>query len=256
MFGVKDSKLITELYSKRNTSLPVGQVALTSDPTKLNKQLQESLAQSGEWVDLRLEVFDAVDREGLEVSRNTETSGIDFLESEAENPLLLKDASFDGTKGELIFIRSNGQKFVISGFLTLSDFGTGPEGPRGLPGNDGKDAHDGDDGDDGDDGCPGEQGPKGDIGPEGIDGDDGKRGPPGDIGKIGEQGEQGEVGPIGRQGDDGARGMPGLSCSAEGEDGESSLTGPQGAAGVSPIFSVVIAADYPENNVMVWGIPE
>ena len=129
---------------------------------------------------------------------------------------------FDDETGILSLTLSNSNILNISGFMTPSNIGVGPQGPRGPKGDTGKSGRNGRDGINGTVGC---QGPKGDYGP------------------IGPEGPQGPAGPVGPEG-------------PEGPEGQTGPQGPAGLDGASPIFFSSSGNAYEKisgGRTMQWG---
>lgn len=108
----------------------------------------------------------------------------------------LVSGRFDSMTGALTLELSNKSTITISGFLTETSIGEGPQGiqgPQGAPGVNGRN------GLDGRPGIAGCIGPKGDPGPQGRTGPAGPIGPGGE-GSLGPEGPAGPTGPSGLDG--------------------------------------------------------
>jgi len=250
MKGIKESKLLSNLYEGNDHSVPVGKNILTNTASQVDKKLLPHSSGSP-LTSLHMEQFDVFgdDRESKAAKRNVNTDTVDFNTREVKNDGLLVEAAFESKDGTLNLVRRNGEVVQIKDFLIQSDFGRGPTGPRGERGNDGDDGDTGDDGPDGAVGCEGPPGPLGLPGEQGDPGEDGIQGRKGPMGPEGDVGIQGPVGEKGRYGHEGARGQPGPECIG-GEDG------PAGPAGATIESTVIISESNPGGNAVIWGKPE
>jgi hypothetical protein len=112
---------------------------------------------------------------------------------DAINDSGLVSGRFDDSTGTLVLTLVNGTLLKVSGFMTQSAIGTGPEGQPGIGGQDGTDGLMGTDGDQGQQGCQGPAGRAGATGPRGQQGIQGPAGDPGPEGPRGDQGLDGVV---------------------------------------------------------------
>lgn len=250
MNGVKESKLLSDLYEGHDHNVPVGKNILTNTASQVDKKLLPHSSGSP-LTSLHMDQFDVFgdDRELKEAKRNADQDDVEFRTREVLNDGLIVEAAFEDQDGVLNLVRRNGEVLQIKGFLIQSDFGRGPTGPQGERGYDGYDGEDGEDGPDGAVGCEGPPGPLGLQGSPGEPGEDGVRGNQGPMGQEGAVGLQGPQGEKGRFGHEGARGRPGPDCIG-GEDG------PQGEQGTTPEFNVVLSDSNPGGNTVIWGKPE
>lgn len=247
--GVKSSRLVSNLFEGNDKNVPVGRTILTNNP-KHNSKGTKPQTEGQPLTSLHIDQFDAFGRSRQQraTKRDDENSEVSFSEREILNDGLIVEAAFDSSSGVLNMVRANGEVLPIDGFLTQPDFGKGATGPKGEPGLEAFDGYDGEDGPDGDPGCEGKEGDVGEMGAMGQAGADGAQGIPGPVGQPGPAGMMGQVGPMGRFGHEGARGPAGLVCEAE--------SGAPGTEGQSVNDSVVISSSEPEDNAVLWGIPE
>ena len=124
-------------------------------------------------------------------------SGYDTQDFSTNPDKYVDSGDFDSETGVLTLTMADGATLNISGFMTPSNIGVGPQGPRGPKGDPGKPGRNGRDGIQGPAGC---QGPKGDYGPIGPEGPEGPQGPAGPTGPEGPTGPQGPQGPAGVDG--------------------------------------------------------
>lgn len=247
--GIKQSKLVSDLYEGNDRNVPVGRVILTNTAKNNSKETQPQTAGQP-LTSLHLEQFDAFGRSRQQkaTKRDEENSTVNFADREVPNDGLIVEAAFDDNGGVLNLVRANGQVMTVDGFLVQPDFGRGATGPKGDPGFDAHDGYDGEDGPEGEPGCEGPEGALGEIGPMGAAGADGAQGIPGPIGQPGPTGVPGPMGPMGRFGHEGARGPAGPACEAD--------SGGAGSAGSQVNGDVVISSSEPGDTAVLWGIPE
>tara|TARA_B100000700_G_scaffold101966_1_gene114995 strand:+ start:47332 stop:48087 length:756 start_codon:yes stop_codon:yes gene_type:complete len=248
--GIKESKLLSDLYEGNDSNVPIGQNILVNDASKVEDRLKP-LTSGDPLTSLHVDQFDAFGREleGKSAKRDTQEDDVEFTTREVVNDGLIVEAAFNAESGTLNLVRRNGDVVQVHDFFVQSDFGIGATGPKGERGYDGHDGDDGEDGLDGEKGCPGAPGELGLIGPMGDPGEDGPHGIAGPIGQEGEVGLQGVQGDQGRYGHEGARGQKGPDCINEGQ-------GAQGAAGKTVNATTVISRSDPGDSAVMWAVPQ
>lgn len=137
--------------------------------------------------------------EGSSTGDKLTVEGTDVVEqpdSRAQNAVIT-GGLFDPTSGVLTLNFSDSSALTVTGFLTNSNIGVGPEGPPGPAGKPGANGRHGIDGRPGTPGCTGPRGYRGPMGPTGP------AGPHGGGGSTGPAGPSGPTGPTGPAGEDG-----------------------------------------------------
>ena len=152
--------------------------------------------------------------------------------------------------GDTWIVESSGDGYSWNG-SSWTNIGqlVGPEGPQGTTGSTGAEGPQGATGPQGPQGSTGAQGDPGTGGGQGATGSTGPEGPQGATGADSTvEGPQGSTGPQGTTGATGPQGNPGNDSTVRGPQGATGATGltgatGAGAAGVSPIPSVILSDD-------------